>query len=212
MNIIEVTYRFAKPLYRRSATDYIIIHHEAGSGQTPQSIHAQHIAQGWAGIGYHYYVRKDGTVYRGRPENTIGTHCPSRNFDSIGVCFEGNFENETMGAAQYNAGVSLLCDILTRYPSAKIGKHKDFYATACPGKNFPFAKMVADTEDENMTGEEIYTKFMEYAATLPESAWSVNGGSVAKAKAAGITDGTKPRAPLTREQAMAILDKIGAIK
>jgi hypothetical protein len=67
-------------------------------------------------------------------------------------------------------------------------------------------------EDENMTGEEIYNKFMEYAATLPESAWSVNGGSMAKAKAAGITDGTKPRAPLTREQAMAILDKIGAIK
>ena len=67
-------------------------------------------------------------------------------------------------------------------------------------------------ELENMTGEEIYTKFMEYAATLPESAWSVNGGSMAKAKAAGITDGTKPRAPLTREQAMAILDRIGAIK
>lgn len=70
MNIVEVTYRWAKPLYRRSATDYIIIHHEAGSGQTPQSIHAQHIAQGWAGIGYHYYVRKDGTVYRCKRDDT----------------------------------------------------------------------------------------------------------------------------------------------
>lgn len=209
VRIIEVTYKWAKPLYRRASTAYIILHHEAGSGQTPQSIHQQHINQGWAGIGYHYYVRKDGTIYRGRPENTIGTHCPSRNYDSIAVCFEGNFENEIMGKVQFDAGVWLLRNILTRYPNIKFGKHKDFYATACPGANFPYNDMV---QEATMTDEDIYNACVRHANTLSESKWSKDLGTFAEATNAGAMDGSKPQGFVTREQLAAVLKRTGAIK
>ena len=53
-------------------------------------------------------VRKNGTIERGRPEHTQGAHASGSNFDSIGICFEGNFDAETMGAAQKNAGIELI--------------------------------------------------------------------------------------------------------
>lgn len=118
-------------------------------------VHKWHLNNGWAGIGYHFYVRKNGEVWQGRPIDTMGAHCYGENSDSIGICFEGNFESETMCEAQIKAGKELISYILSKYPSLKIYGHKDFNATACPGKNFPWTKIVggfsADTtrEDDN---------------------------------------------------------------
>jgi hypothetical protein len=39
-----------------------------------EQIHGWHLGNGWAGIGYHYVIRKDGTIERGRPEWAIGSH------------------------------------------------------------------------------------------------------------------------------------------
>lgn len=69
MKITEVGYKWHGALKMRAATKYIVLHHRAGSG-TVESIHAEHIARGWAGIGYHFYVRRDGSIYRGRPLGT----------------------------------------------------------------------------------------------------------------------------------------------
>ena len=74
MQIIETTYKWAGTLARRSATRRIILHHAAAVTCTPQQVHQWHLANGWSGIGYHFFVRKDGSVYRGRPEDTVGAH------------------------------------------------------------------------------------------------------------------------------------------
>ena len=94
-------------------------------------------------------MRKDGSVYRGRPENVQGAHTIGYNAISIGVCFEGNFETETMSDAQYNSGAKLVRDILKRYPNVKIGGHREYDTTSCPGKNFPLEKMVRRGKDGN---------------------------------------------------------------
>ena len=70
MQINEVAYKWAGQLTRRTATRRIILHHAAAVTCTPQQVHQWHLANGWTGIGYHFFVRKDGTVYRGRPEDT----------------------------------------------------------------------------------------------------------------------------------------------
>ena len=44
---------------------------------------------GWSDIGYHYYIRLDGTIEIGRPLNIVGSHARGRNTGSIGICFEG---------------------------------------------------------------------------------------------------------------------------
>ncbi|MBQ9757176.1 MAG: N-acetylmuramoyl-L-alanine amidase [Clostridia bacterium] len=138
MKIIDVAYKWAGAPQKRNSTKYIILHHRAGTGDA-ESIHRGHLNNGWCGIGYHFYVRKDGSIYRGRPIATEGAHCTGYNKESIGVCFEGNFENdEMMPLKQKNAGKQLISHLLRLYPKAIVKRHKDFSSTACPGKNFPF--------------------------------------------------------------------------
>ena len=64
--------------------------------------------KGWSGIGYHFLVRKDGTIYQGRPEDTIGAHAKGANHDSIGIDAEGDFMKEEMNPLQLNALIDLV--------------------------------------------------------------------------------------------------------
>ena len=108
MKINEVTYKWNGTLSKRRSTSRIILHHAAASKCSAQQIHRWHLANGWVGIGYHFLVRKDGSVYRGRPEDTVGAHAGNNNYDSIGICFEGNFMTETMPIIQKWAGQELV--------------------------------------------------------------------------------------------------------
>lgn len=123
---------------KMKVVDSIVLHHRAGNGDV-QSIHSQHILNGWWGIGYHFYIRKDGTIWRGRSEQWVGSHAGSSsdyNKHSLGICFEGNFETEQMTDMQVEAGRELIADIKSRYPIKEILCHRDVAKTACPGKNF----------------------------------------------------------------------------
>lgn len=160
MKITEKAYKWKGALSSRPSTEYIILHHRAASGDV-DSIHTTHLANGWTGIGYHFYVRKDGSVYRGRPINSIGAHCTGRNSNSVGICFEGNFQTETMLTAQLNSGRELIEYLKDLYPKAEIKRHSDFSATACPGTHFPF--------DEMKTG-----KAKRKLTTANEITWELN--------------------------------------
>jgi N-acetyl-anhydromuramyl-L-alanine amidase AmpD len=48
-----------------------------------------HIARGFKTIGYHYYIRRDGTIHKGRPLELIGSHVQGHNKTTIGICYEG---------------------------------------------------------------------------------------------------------------------------
>ena len=156
MKIIEKSYKWNGSLSKRSATKYIILHHMAGFG-SPDDIHRIHLNNGWTGIGYHFFVRQDGSVYRGRPLEMVGAHCPGRNSDSIGICFEGNYEtNKNMPEKQFKAGQELITYINSIYKnSLKINKHSDHVATACPGKNFPFNSIIVPIVSKLETTEDI---------------------------------------------------------
>ena len=141
MEILEQTYDWAMPLARRSATRRIILHHAAAVTCTAQQIHQWHLANGWAGIGYHFFVRKDGRIYRGRPEDTVGAHAGNNNYDSIGICFEGSFDREQMNEVQRTAGAELVAYLKDKYGITKVQKHSDVNATGCPGTHFPFKEI-----------------------------------------------------------------------
>ena len=148
VEIIDVGLKFNGTLYKRTATDYIILHHEAGNGSV-EDVHNYHLSKGWKGIAYHYFVRKDGSIYRGRPEDTSGGHTTGYNHNSIGICAEGNFELETMSDAQRDALHALVLDVRTRYPDTQTVRHRDLAATACPGKNYPFDYIAKEDENVN---------------------------------------------------------------
>lgn len=145
MNIIDTGLAWAHALTQRVVTDAVVLHHAAANGSV-EAVHQSHVARGWAGIAYHYYVRKDGSVYRGRPEWAVGGHTSGHNWHTLGICFEGNFEIETMGAAQLNAGRELIADILGRWGELAVVPHSYYSQTACPGKNFPLDEMLRKEE------------------------------------------------------------------
>lgn len=145
MTVIETALDWARPLVNRIVTDTVVLHHAAGNGSI-EAVHKAHLGNGWAGIAYHYYVRKDGSVYRGRPEWAVGGHTSGENWHTLGVCFEGNFEQEEMGEAQLNVGRELIADILARWGGLAVVPHSYYSQTACPGKNFPLDEMLRKEE------------------------------------------------------------------
>jgi N-acetylmuramoyl-L-alanine amidase len=150
MKIIEKTYNLNGALAIRIKTDEIILHHRAGTGDV-ESIDKLHKSNGWSCIGYHFYIRKDGKIYRGRPIESIGAHTNNHNKNSIGICFEGNFDTEEMTDEQIESGKWLIKEIEKQYGKLDIKKHNDYSATACPGKNFPFYKFVSCETVSNKT-------------------------------------------------------------
>lgn len=129
-------------LLKRDRTDLIVIHHTGNpvdDDLSAEQIHVSHQAQGWAGIGYHYVIRKDGTIERGRPESCIGAHALGHNGNSIGIHVCGNFDIGEPAEAQLNALPVLIADICKRYGliAAKnvVVGHRDLDNTACPGSN-----------------------------------------------------------------------------
>ena len=137
MQIIDANLSFGR-LSRRGSTSRIILHHAEASSCTPQQIHQWHKANGWSGAGYHFLVRKDGTVYSLRPEWALGAHAAGNNYDSLGVCFEGAYMRETMGQTQIDAGRELVAYLKAKYGISKVQAHRDVCPTDCPGTNFPF--------------------------------------------------------------------------
>lgn len=127
--------------------DAIVLHHAATSA-TAKSVHASHqTVNGWWGIGYHYYIEKNSNViWRGRPEKFVGSHAGSANTyntHSIGLCAEGNFDNESISTDQARMFKWLVENIKSRYSIKEVIGHRDIAATSCPGKNFPLAEIAA---------------------------------------------------------------------
>ena len=149
MNIIETNLDFSN-LSKRGATNRIILHHTGVAvEQSVEVIHNYHKnSLGYAGIGYHFYIRKNGEIYRGRPEDTVGAHAYGSNNDSIGICFEGNFEEEQMTEAQIKSGKELVNYLKEKYNINKVQMHRDVNQTSCPGKNFKFDEIVAEIKNE----------------------------------------------------------------
>ena len=50
---------------------HIVLHYSAtfeDQNLTVKDIDAMHKKRGWKGVGYHYVIRRDGVVEKGRPE------------------------------------------------------------------------------------------------------------------------------------------------
>ena len=138
MNIIKFDYKFNGTPSLRISTKYIALHHAAADNCEPWDINAWHKNQGWSGIGYHFFVTKEGLVYEGRPITSIGAHCAGQNLYSLGVCCEGNYAKESeMPKEQMHALEELLAYLKSKYPNAELVGHRDIGASTCPGAYFP---------------------------------------------------------------------------
>ncbi len=156
MEIIETNLQF-KAMNTRKATNRIILHHAEASNCTAEDIHRWHLNNGWSGAGYQFLVRKDGKIYRLRPEDKVGAHAGGNNSDSIGICFEGKYQEETMPETQIKAGQELVAYLKQKYNISKVQRHSDVCSTSCPGKNFPFDEIANGSVAGNAPVQNTYT-------------------------------------------------------
>jgi N-acetyl-anhydromuramyl-L-alanine amidase AmpD len=147
----------------RSLSDIqqIVIHHTATSATiTPQRI-AEYQVHTLAkpGIAYHFFVAADGKIYQTNNLETVSDHAYSRNQESVGVCFAGNFTSAIPPTPQLEAGAQLCAWLLTQLhlPVAKIVGLGEFVNTQSPGKQWLSGqkwkeKLLAEVEAALQTG------------------------------------------------------------
>jgi N-acetylmuramoyl-L-alanine amidase len=112
----------------------IVVHCSAtpeGRVVTAKDIDRMHRERGFAGIGYHWFIRLDGTVEPGRAEAIPGAHASGHNFDSIAICYagglakDGKTAKDTRTAEQKAALLAKVKELRGRYPNAKVKGHRD---------------------------------------------------------------------------------------
>ena len=104
------------------------------------TLRASHKARGFADVGYHFYITRDGETHPCRPVHQIGAHATGWNDKSIGICYEGGLDEngriaDTRTYAQKCALLDLLRQLKTDYPKAKILGHyqlSENIRKACP--------------------------------------------------------------------------------
>ncbi len=94
------------------------------------TIRRWHKNQGWSDIGYHFVVRLDGEIEKGRAENRIGSHVRGFNRGSIGVVYVGGLDaqgkpKDTRTVEQTQSLHKLITALLEAYPGAEVLGHRD---------------------------------------------------------------------------------------
>lgn len=88
-----------------------LVFHTAGSPhgvyQTVEEINEYHLSLGWPGIGYHFYIDREGLLHSGRPLTKMGAHALGLNRVSIGICFAGNGDIYPLTPEQMETGLDL---------------------------------------------------------------------------------------------------------
>lgn len=127
---------------RSKPTKFIVVHCAATQNLSKfdwKTIDQMHRARGFSMIGYHFVIKKDGTIQKGRDLNSIGAHAVGHNSESVGVCLIGgvNQKGESVDNFTDSQKESLgkLLDYLSiEYPEATIVGHRDLPKVAkdCP--------------------------------------------------------------------------------
>ncbi len=96
--------------------------------------------QGWADIGYHRVIRRDGKAEYGRTITTVGSHVRGHNVNTIGICLVGGVDSNGKPENNFTTQQKgILKNLLLAYswtlPNLEeVLGHRDFpgVAKACP--------------------------------------------------------------------------------
>ena len=119
-----------------------------------EEVREWHRDRGFDDVGYHYIIRRDGTIENGRPVEKQGAHVKGHNSDTIGVCLIGGRDSKgrhTDGLdefqqqevlwefnytkAQIDAMVGLVDKLKAAHSVTEVLGHRDYQGVTkrCPG-------------------------------------------------------------------------------
>ena len=142
----------------RKRTAFIVVH----CADTPAKmdvgaaeIRRWHQERGWKDIGYHFVVRRNGEVEKGRHHPHLGAHVLGHNAVSLGICMVGRETNYT--DAQWRSLSWLVRLAVEYYRGAKVVGHCDLEPVKkrfCPGFDAKawWAREAASDLDKKLRG------------------------------------------------------------
>ncbi len=134
-----------------------IVVHGAWTGKTADidvaEVRKWHVARGFSDVGYHFVIRRDGTIEEGRPIEKAGAHVKGHNATTVGVCLVGGRDDVPVKGAttemakqelqwEFNyteAQIFALIDVVAllkaEHPIKDVLGHRDFKGVTkrCPG-------------------------------------------------------------------------------
>ena len=124
----------------RKETKHVIVHCAATKPSMDvgvREIRQWHKERGFLDIGYHFVIRRNGTIEDGRDVNQVGAHTVGQNETSVGVCLVGGVDVKLQPQANFTPQQmatlrKLLGDLKVLFPQALVKGHRDFAAKACP--------------------------------------------------------------------------------
>lgn len=170
VNIIDIGLSPVRDMRKNMMNSCIIIDHTGKTGFSElKDLDIEHKEQGKAMFTHHYYVKKNGNIFRGRQEVFESQVDDKFNFNVIGIMLEGNFNIEKVNEVQLNSLMALISDITKRNKRIlnNIFVHSEVNKNyTSPGKLFPYVdfknRMLHNyislaTNFMNARGEVIYT-------------------------------------------------------
>ena len=103
---------------------------KAGQDFTATDIDRWHRERGFNGIGYHYVIRLDGKLEKGRDVALSGAHCKGWNEQSIAICYIGGLDEngrpaDTRTNAQKRVLYQIIIDLQWEYNILQVLGHRD---------------------------------------------------------------------------------------
>ncbi len=118
---------------------HITIHHsDAPPNVPPERVAKFHVERrNWPGIGYHFYIMPDGTIYQTNRLTTMSNHVYMNNRYTVGICLAGDFTEHLPTPAQLRSAAQLVAWLMQELniPLENVMGHKEYpnQNTACPG-------------------------------------------------------------------------------
>ncbi|MBN1582838.1 MAG: N-acetylmuramoyl-L-alanine amidase [Anaerolineae bacterium] len=118
----------------------IVINHSA----VPATVTVGQIAQfhvknmEWPGIGYHFYIDGQGSIYKTNELTTISFHVGNYDSTSVGICVAGNFTKTIPTSSQIQSTAHLIAWLLQEFelPLNAVKGKKEFIDTQSPGQQW----------------------------------------------------------------------------
>lgn len=139
----------------KSSITNIAIHHSATTSGSAEAFANYHVnTLSWPGIGYHYVIDKNGTIYQCHDLEVISYHVGNHNSRAVGICMIGNFVVESPTDAQMKAAIELTTYLLTQLKLSvhNVFGHNEFSghaSTLCPAIDMnQFRKRLLSTNQD----------------------------------------------------------------
>ena len=116
---------------------FIVIHcadTKSSMDVTVDDLHKWHVEEnGWSDIGYHFFIKFDGTLSNCRDSRYQGAHCKAVNDKSLAICLEGGYGGDNnFTPVQLDKLYDLIYSLKLQYPNAAVVGHNHFDDKLCP--------------------------------------------------------------------------------